>query len=255
MNPFVLLWRAGRDVFDELFLMMGVNLIWLLLCAPLFVVAGFLLNAGAPLYAVLACAVNILIFGPATAGLFTVAERVADARAASIGLFFEGMRKFRRDSWIVYGIWIAGMLVLVLNLWFYPQISLAIGPFITILFLYLTLIWLALLIYLGPLLVLQPDRRIRVLWRNAAVMAFGRPVFTLITGILMAIIMVVSVWIFILALLLTFSFLAVWGMRAAMAIIKQSEARRAAQREAGGEAPPDDRGPRGQVRPRDRGDS
>jgi hypothetical protein len=70
----------------------------------------------------------------------------------------------------------------------------------------------------------------------------------------MAIILVLSIWIFILALLLTFSFLAVWGMRSTQAVIAQTEARRAAREVGGSQQTSDDRGRRGQVRPRDGGD-
>ena len=252
MNPFVLLWRSGRDVFDELFLMMGVNIVWLVMCGPLFALALFFASSGQPVIALLLCLLNILPFGPATAALFAVAERVTEGRSASMRLFFESMRTYARDSWKLYGMWIVGLVGLAVNLWFYPQLSPGLGAFITVLFLYLSLIWVALLIYLGPLLVLQPDRRIRLMWRNAAVMAFGRPFFTLITAVLMAIILVVSIWVFLIALLLTFAFLAVWGMRVTQAVIAASEARREArQAKASSSSNDDERGPRGQVRPRD----
>jgi uncharacterized membrane protein YesL len=255
MNPFLIFWRAGRDLFDELFVMIGINLLWALMCCPLLVLAIVALLNEAPIIAAGAMLLNVLLVGPASAGLFVVAERVIEGRVAPVSLFFEGMRTHRVTAWQVYGIWTAGLITLLFNLAFYLTQSAALGGFATFLialFAYLTLAWITMLIYLGPLIVLQQERRLRLLWRNAAIMTFGRPVFTLVTAILMGLIIALSVIVIILPLLLTFAMLALWGMRAAQAQIASDEERRRL-REQGDtvvETPTAERGRAGQVRPR-----
>jgi hypothetical protein len=85
-------------------------------------------------------------------------------------------------------------------------------------------------------------------------MTFGRPVFTLITLVLMAIIVVTSIWLPILLLLATFAFLAIWSFRATLTLIAEAEARRAeaAEKAAGANVRPNtDKGRGGQIRPRE----
>jgi uncharacterized membrane protein YesL len=83
-------------------------------------------------------------------------------------------------------------------------------------------------------------------------MTFGRPLFTLVTLALMAIIAVASIWLPILLLLATVSFLAIWSFRAALTLIAEAEARRtAAAEKAGAIKTTPDKGRGGQIRPRD----
>lgn len=83
-------------------------------------------------------------------------------------------------------------------------------------------------------------------------MTFGRPLFTIATAILMALIIVLSIFVVILPLILTFSMLTLWSMRATLAQIASEEERRL-RREQGdviAETPTAERGRSGQVRSR-----
>src|SRR5439155_25955653 len=110
--------------------------------------------------------------------------------------------------------WALGLLIILFNLRFYNQMTSSLGSLLSMLFLYFLLIWFALLIYIGPLMLLQTDKRIRVIARNTFLMALGRPIFTLVTLLLMAVIVAISISLPILPLVLTFSFLALWSFRA-----------------------------------------
>jgi fatty acid desaturase len=83
-------------------------------------------------------------------------------------------------------------------------------------------------------------------------MTFGRPLFTLGTLILMAIILATSIWLVILLFMVTFSFLALWGFRATLTLIAEAEARRnqSAEKASQTDASPA-KGRGGQVRPRE----
>jgi uncharacterized membrane protein YesL len=252
MNPFVTFWRAGRDLFDELFLMIGLNLLWVLICGPLPAAAVFFLLNGAPVPAGILALASALLIGPASAGLLAVSHRIVEGRVASVSDFVAGMRTYRVLSWKVYGVWITVLIVLLVNLYFYAQMTTPLGVFLTMLFLYLALAWCALLLYLGPLLILQEQRRLRLMLRNALVMSFGRPVFTLVLAILVVIVTLLSIWVVILPLLLTFSFFALLGMRATVTLIAADEQRRLEreQQSVPEDEPITEKGRSGQVRPR-----
>jgi uncharacterized membrane protein YesL len=256
MSIFRVLWLSLKDVFDELFTLMAVNLLWVALSVPLALVAVFLISAGSTVLGIIVVLLAILPWAPANAGLYTIAERVAEGRVIAWRLFFEGFREYLRLSWQVYGLWAIGLILIVSNFSFYGEIGAGLGAFVRILLLYLLIVWFGLLIYIGPLMVLQTDKRVRVIARNAFLMVFGRPVFTLVTLILMALLGVgLSTFVPILPLLLTFSFLAIWSFRATKALVADVEARRTAQEERAAAANSNpvstEKGRGGQVRPRD----
>jgi len=250
MNIFRTLWKSLKDLFEDLFILALVNILWILINAPLAVVGFFALSNSTGLY--IAMLLSVLTLGPTNAGLYAVAERVTDGRTSSWRDFFAGMRAYPVLSWKIYGLWMLGLVVILVNLQFYNLNGTTIGSFLYVLFLYFTVVWFAFLMYIGPLMQLQTDKRIRTIARNAALMTFGRPLFTLVTLALMAIIIFASIWLPILLLLATVSFLALWSFRAVLTLIAEAEARRtAAEEKAGAINTAPDKGRSGQIRPRE----
>jgi uncharacterized membrane protein YesL len=250
MNIISTLWKSLKDLFEDLFILALINLLWLLINAPLAVAGFFALSNANILYIVML--LSVLTLGPTNAGLYAVAERVTDGRTSSWRDFFAGMRAHPVLSWKVYGLWMLGLVIILVNLQFYSSNGSTIGSFLYILFLYFAVVWFGFLIYIGPLMQLQTDKRLRTIARNAALMTFGRPLFTLVTLALMAIIAVASIWLPILLLLAAVSFLAIWSFRAVLTLIAEAEARRlAAEEKASGVKANADKGRGGQVRPRD----
>jgi len=256
MTIFRVLWLSLKDVFDELFTLMAINLLWVAISAPLVLVAVFLISAGSTVLGILVALLAVLPMAPANAGLYIVAQRVTEGRVIAWRLFFEGFREYLRLSWQVYGLWMIGLILIVGNLTFYSGIGSGLIAFVRILLFYLLIVWFGLLIYIGPLMVLQTDKRLRLIARNAFLMVFGRPIFTLVTLILMALLgVVLGTFVPILPLLLTFSLLAIWSFRATKTLVADAEARRAAQEERVAAAVSNptstEKGRGGQVRPRD----
>jgi uncharacterized membrane protein YesL len=256
MAVFRVLWHSIKDLFDELFLLVIVNMLWVLINAPLMIPAFALILTGAIVPGFALALLGVLPMAPATAGLYVVAQRIAEGRATSWRALFAGFREHRALSWRVYGLWMIGLLLILANLNFYSGMGSGLGGVLWILFLYFLLIWFGLLIYIGPLMLLQSDKRIRVIARNAFLLVLGRPVFTLITLILMALIMALSWLLAILPFVLTFSFLTLWSFRVTDALIAEAAARHAAEQEQAAAAAASSRanteeGRGGQVRPRD----
>ena len=252
MNIFRTFWKSVRELFDDLLILAIVNILWVLINAlGLLVIVAAYIN-GSFGFVGLALLLSVISFGPSNAGLYVIAERITEGRTSSWRDFFAGLRANAKLSWQVYGLWMFGLVVFLFNMQFYSLNGSQISAFLTVLFLYLLVVWFGILIYIGPLMLIQTDKRIRVIARNAALMAFGRPLFTLGTLILMAIIFVTSIWTVILLFTITFSFLALWGFRATLTLIAEAEARRnqALEKSSQTDAPAA-KGRGGQVRPRE----
>lgn len=253
-SPFKVFWQSIKDLFDEMFLLLGSNILWVAINLPLCTLVWFMLTGGATLLGAVAALLALVPMAPANAALCYIAQRVAEGRSSKLGHFFEGFRQYLTLSWRIYLPWGLGLLLIVVNLSFYAGMGSNLGSFLFVLFLYILLAWFSLLIYIGPLMILQQDKQIKVIARNAALMVFGRPIFTFFTTLLMGIVVALSFYLLVLPLLLTFSFLAIWSMRATRRLIQDAEARRAANEAAQTalQAPPNtDKGRGGQVRPRD----
>ncbi|MCX7790372.1 MAG: hypothetical protein N2378_07000 [Chloroflexaceae bacterium] len=250
-NPFQALGKAVRDLFDDVFLLLLCNLIWAAMSLPLWVIAVSALAQGAPLAALLAGMLGALPAGPANAGLFYVAHRVTDGRATKITDFFIGMRLYLRPALLLTLIAAGGMLLILFNLGFYLGMNSILGGLLLGLWLYLLLFWLGLTLYAYPLIMLQDVPSLRLIGRNALLLSLGRPIYTGVTLFLMAIVLVLSLILVVPMVLITPAFFAVWATCAARALIADARRRREEAEAGAASAPPaEERGRKGQVRPK-----
>jgi uncharacterized membrane protein YesL len=255
MASFNVLWLAIKDLFDELFSLIVVNLFWVVLSAPLLLVALYLVGTGATVLGIAVGLLAVLPMAPSTAGLYTVAQRIAEGRVISWRLFFKGFRDYLLLSWRVYGLWAGGLALILSNMRFYSTLNSILPLLLLGLFMSILIIWLGIFIYIGPLMVLQADKRLRLIARNAILMVMVRPVFTLLTGLFM-LLLGLGLGVLtggLLPILVTFSFLAIWSFRATSRVIADDEARRTARQEqdAASNRINTDKGRGGQVRPPD----
>ncbi len=249
LNPLRALGKALRDLFDDFLLLTICNLLWAAIALPLWWVALLPLVNGAWLLAFAIALVGVLPAGPATAGLFYVAHKVADGRAAKIGDFFRGMRQYARPGWAIVGIATASFILISYNLSFYTGVNNLFGAIMLGLWLYGLIFWLGLLLYAPALVFLQEQPDLRLVARNAFLMALGRPVFTFLTIVLMLAVVLLSAFLVVAPFLLTAALLALWSISAARQLIDDARRRREAA-EGAGAAPPEERGRKGQVRPK-----
>ena len=247
MRVFRALWTALRDVYDELMLLIICNLLWVLIAGPLLSLAFAILVAGFWLTAIIVAMVASVPLGLASVGLSSVSYRITEGLASSWRDFFAGLRRHARMGMAVEALWMAGLLVIVVDIYFYSGLGNTVGSVMSIFWLYLLVIWFAVLIYLFPIVILQNQPRLRTLGRNLLVLALGRPIFTLVTLVLMTGIVTLTLIVPIVPLIITFSLLAQWGFRATLLLIKEMEDRRAAEAEANVEDVKD-KGRKGQIR-------
>ncbi len=244
---FRVVWLAIKDLSDELFVLIAINFLYVLINLPLLGMGLVFLFNAAFFYATIFLLLSVLTLGPTNAGLFVVAQHVTEGRAVKVRLFFEGLREHYQLGWKVYGLWMVGLLLILINSQFYVRMGSTIGLILTIVFLDLLLIWFGMLIYIGPLMILQEDKSLRIIGRNALLMTLGRPIFSLVTLVLMTAITVLSVAITLPPFIVTFAFLALWGMRATLKLVADARERQEAQEQ---KAATTDQGRGGQIRPK-----
>jgi uncharacterized membrane protein YesL len=250
LNPFRALGSSLRDLFDDFLLLIMCNLLWAAISLPLWAVAFTLLSAGAPALALVAAVLGVLPAGPATIALYHVAYRITDGRAVKVGEFFGAMREHARIGIILTGITIAGLVLILFNLGFYLSVNNAFGGAMLGLWIYLLVFWLGLALYVFPLAFLQDAPDLRLIVRNAFLMSVGRPIFTFLTLLLMGVIVGLSLFLVVPAVLITVAFLTVWATRATRQLIDDARRRREEAEAGPGDQAVNEKGRKGQVRPK-----
>jgi hypothetical protein len=215
-------WQSIKALWGDLFTLVLMNLVTI---APVILMLFFLyevavsLEAGhlalAGIFAALTV-ISLIPLPPAMAGLWSVANRVADELTIHWDDYFEG---FRRYFWKSLGLALVNILVLAVllsNVWFYAPNN---NPFsldsstslaIQILFLLLTALWLAYQMYPMALLLEQEDQRLRIALRNGGVLFLTRPGFGILLALMLAVVIAVSTYPLVVPwFVLTLSFIAV----------------------------------------------
>lgn len=151
--------RSFRDWWDEMFLMVGLNLVWGLLAVAL-----------------------VTIF-PGSMGVYYLTREKVLGHRVEFDMFWTGLRQYFGKAWALGAINVVVTFLLLFNIWFYSNIGNWLA-YLTLLWIYALVMWLGVIIYVFPMALAQEDKSIRLIYRNATVLAFGRPLFTLVVGII-----------------------------------------------------------------------
>jgi len=219
-NVFRVFWEALKDLWDELFILVLMNVVTTLLVIP------------------------VVTFPPALAGLWNVANQVVDGRSVHWSDYFEG---FRRYFWKAWGLALLNILVAIIvstSVRFYApgnapfEINPTLGLWIRALFAGAGFLWLVIQMYPMALLLEQEDQRLRVALRNAAVLFITNPGFTLVLALLLLMVAVISLFFPVLWFLVTLALFAVVCNKAVLHLLEAYRER--ARAEEGGEREPSD---------------
>ncbi len=90
-------WQSIKELFDELFGLAIVNLIWVMINLPLALIAGTLLLNNALGEATIVALLAVVPMAPATAGLYTVAQRVTEGRVHLVACVLRGLPPVPND--------------------------------------------------------------------------------------------------------------------------------------------------------------
>jgi uncharacterized membrane protein YesL len=228
MNPFSILWKSVVDVYDNLFPMVGMNLLWLLVSIPVVVVVtGILVLFQLP--GTIAFAVALLFAmlapSPASIGVHLYANHLVKDERVEFELFWFGLRHLWSRSLALLAIGVAGATLLGVNLYFYLTNGTEILHYLAILWLYGIILWAMMLMYMNPLLVEQENKSLKLIVRNAFVLCLDNLIPSVVILVVLVALSIVSIGITLLAALLTGSFVAVVETRAVVTYLEKYRSR------------------------------
>lgn len=184
MKAFVVMWRTIRALYDELFLFVWLSLLWW---------AGTLL---------------ILPAAPVTLGLHKAANRVANYKRVDSSFFWESARQYIGRGWLLY----AGNLLIfagvIFNIWFYLNGRSSWAQVVGIAWIWILLFLLMASQYLFPLFWQQDHPSLKMVVRNALLLALRHPLYTFLLLLFQVLILVLSFVLVVPILLLTPALLA-----------------------------------------------
>lgn len=213
VDAFRVVWRGLRDVYDDMFMLMGVNSFTLLMCLP------------------------VVTIPPALAGAAFVAHRVAHGLAFAPRDFWLGFRMYLWHSWKVAIPSLVGWFLLAINLLFYSQQTDPYLRLLVVLWAFVGFVWLAIQFYLFPLLVYQRDKGVKALFKNAAILAVSRPLFNLVLLAVVVLLAAGMVLSGVLAALFLFAVVSVIGAVAVRYLLEPEDWDKRAEEPQGDTAP------------------
>ncbi len=185
MRAFAVAWRAIASFYNEMFLLIGLSLLWWITGGIFIGVAAFLgwplLTMDGPWWLAPLLAIPV---GPATAALAHVARRVARDEHVDRSFYWEGFRLYWRKALALSAISMVILSLLCLNLVFYSRLTITFLQALSFLWLYLIVFWLCAQLYLFPVLIALKEPKIWAALRTTAVMAFANPIFSILLLIL-----------------------------------------------------------------------
>jgi uncharacterized membrane protein YesL len=220
--------KAFVDVYDNMFVLLLANVIYVALAAlpvtGLFTIADAAARepqttAGAPVIALLLALLWVLLAAPAGYALAVMLRRVTEFEAFTARDFIGAIRANYRRGWAMGLVSVVGTTVLLVNLSFYSALG-GFGPVLVPLFIVITIIWLLMQMYLFPLAVITDGGPLRVL-RNAAIVVVRHPGLTVLTGLASLLVIVVSTFLVIPWVIISVGALTALGTRAVRSAVRR----------------------------------
>lgn len=179
MRAFVVAWRAIIALYNELFFLLGINLLWWV-TGGIFVAAAALwgwslLSLGGPWWIAPLVA---LPAGPATAALAVVTRRCARELHVDRSYYFLGLKTFWRQALALSAIGTVGLTLFGLNLIFYFAQQNPLLQALAVLWAYLSLLWLSVQLYVYPILVSMERPAVLAALRLGVAAALANPLFS-----------------------------------------------------------------------------
>jgi uncharacterized membrane protein YesL len=216
---FRVFWEAVKGLWDELFILVLMNIVTLLLALP------------------------VVTFPPALAGLWNAANLVAKGKSIHWSDYFEGFRNHFWKAWKLALLNVLVAIVVFTNVRFYTpgiapfKINPTLSLWIQALFVGIASLWLFIQLYPMALLLEQEDQRVRLALRNAAVLFMINPGFTIVLALLLLLVAAVSTGFPVLWFVITLALFAVVCNKAVLHLLETYRERVRTEAEAGQELP------------------
>lgn len=230
MNPFALIWKSIKEVYDNLFPLVGMNLLWLVLSVPLIIlVSGILLVFRLDSTAAFTAATLFATLGPnpASIGIHRFANGLVHEEIIDFSLYWSGLRDYWRRSLVLSLLGVIGTSILGVNLYFYLSTDSQVLHIFAILWLYAIILWAMMLLYMAPLLVEQQNKGIFLIVKNAFLLAIDNLPSSFVILVVLLAISLVSIPIALLLALVTAAFVAMVETQAVNAYLEKYRMRAA----------------------------
>lgn len=190
MAAFRTLWTALVGLYEETLVLLGGNLLAVALNVPIGVllVLPFTVSDQSYLPWLVSASLIVLMPTPGNLALAGLTQVAAGPEIPRLGLFTQTLRARWRLGLVCSVVSVAILAALIWNIAFYLSFGQMWSLFISIIWLYATLFWLSLHIYLVPLAVHVAEPRIFDLYRRAAVVALGHAGYTFVLLVLLLIV-------------------------------------------------------------------
>jgi uncharacterized membrane protein YesL len=230
MNPFAILWRSVVEVYDNLFPLVGMNLLWLVLSIPLvLVVTGILLlfRLDNTIAFPIAILFAILAPNPGSIGIHNYANRLVHDELLDFGLFWSGLRQYWRKSLVLALLAVVGAAILGVNIYFYVNSESQILRIFAILWLYAIVLWAMMCLYMSPLLLEQENKSIVLIVKNSFLLCLDNLIPSIVILIILVAVSLLSIVIALLVALVTGSLAAMVETQAVHAYLEKYRQRAA----------------------------
>jgi uncharacterized membrane protein YesL len=230
MNPLAIIWKGVVGTYDNLFPLVGMNLLWLVLSVPLvIVVTGLLLVFRVPSTVAFPIAMLFAILGPnpASVGILNYANQLANEKVVDFSLFWTGLRELWWRSTVLALVGVLGAAILGVNIYFYLNSPAQLLHLFAILWLYAMILWTMMLLYVGPLLVEQQNKSFRLILKNSFLLCLDNLPTTAIVLIVLVVLSIASILITLLVALVTGALVAMVETNAVFTYLEKYRARAA----------------------------
>lgn len=230
---FPVAWFAMRALYDELFLMAGMGLIWFLVAIAVPYGVYYLASlSGSIALIIIGVLIALIPVPPITGALYYVATHIAREKRIEFVYLWTGLKSYFWQSWKIGGIILLSGVILVVDVWFYFNYPSIVAAAIGFLGLWVLVFWAAIQIYLFPLTLLQEDQRLLLILKNAALLTLAFPLFALGILVVMALATALSaLLLFVLLATVWMPFIAILGSRATISSLEEVDAIRQRQAE------------------------
>ena len=230
---FSVVWFAIRTTYDDLYMLVGMGLLWFIIAVLLPYGVFWLTATLLPILAVMVPAILVALIPapPITAALYHVASHLAREKRIEFSYFWDGFKTYFWRSWKISGLLLVIGALLVFDVVFYLRSDKTLFSIIGFLGLWALAFWLAIQVYVYPLMVVQEDGSLKLILKNASLLTLAYPLFILGIMVTIALATALSAVLLILLPTLWMPFVAVISCRALSSSLDTVEAYRQKQAE------------------------
>jgi uncharacterized membrane protein YesL len=183
------LWLALVGLYEATATLVLGNLAWIITNFPLFLVvsavllpfSGNVTDASGPEWVLLLVAWLLLFLpSPASVALAALAAVAAGPDVPHIRIFWSTLRERWRLGLVCFAISLFIAVALLANVYFYFVLGTGVLRYVAIVWLYAALFWFSMHVYVPQLLAHVAEPRVLDIYRRAALIALGHPVFTVL---------------------------------------------------------------------------